>query len=606
MDAATLHAQCASSGRLAIDTVPGKGPLRRLLALILVERRQLWRAGFHQAMQALSYLPFSFGVGLLIDHVLRRDDLAIATKGWLILAYLAANLLLWPVHSWFTVTAFKHSQCIMRATTARLRRMVVDQLQCMSLSFFTRKGAGAVSNQVTVDLGRVEGFLGNVTGSLVVSFTIGVASLAYLLVLNWRLAAVALLAVPVQLVVIRWMGARIRLLNRRVQQTNEDFSARIVEFISGMRLTKSFGNEDLVGSQMGRAIEEVRSSGLDASITMRWMAMWMQMMWDFTPILVWCLGGWMYLQGVVTFGELVTFTMLLGFVRQGAQGFIGAYDAWQPARPGMEALLELLDSQELEGYLHPRREVHLTGAITFERVGFRYPGSAGDQVLADLDLAIPPGQRIGLVGETGAGKSTFLDLVLGFYRPSGGAIRYDGHSLEDLGLRQLRRNTAIMSQDAFLWNASIRENIRFGRPGASDAEVEQAAKRAQAHDFILRTESGYDTLCGERGGELSGGQRQRLALARVFLRDPRFIVLDEPTSALDLETEARLQEDLDRLCAGRTTFIVAHRLSTLRNVDRILLFHRGRIAEDGPPAELLARPDGRFAHLHAIQGAKPG
>jgi ABC-type multidrug transport system fused ATPase/permease subunit len=188
-----------------------------------------------------------------------------------------------------------------------------------------------------------------------------------------------------------------------------------------------------------------------------------------------------------------------------------------------------------------------------------------------------------------------------FYVPGAGQILWDGHTLDELGRMQLRRQTAIMGQDAFLWNTSVRENIRYGRPAASDAEVEDAARKAQAHDFILRLEQGYDTECGERGARLSGGQRQRIALARVFLRDPAIVILDEPTSALDLETEAKLQEDLDRLCAGRTTFIVAHRLSTLRAVDRILVFHQGQIVEDGAPEVLKALPGGHFARLWALQ-----
>jgi ABC-type multidrug transport system fused ATPase/permease subunit len=190
---------------------------------------------------------------------------------------------------------------------------------------------------------------------------------------------------------------------------------------------------------------------------------------------------------------------------------------------------------------------------------------------------------------------------MGFYLPSGGELLYDGRPLAEIGLRQLRRHIAIMSQDAFIWNTTVQENIRYGRPGASDAEVMDAARKAQAHEFILNLAEGYKTVCGERGSKLSGGQRQRIALARVFLRNPRIIVLDEPTSALDVQTEARLLADLDTLCRDRTTFIVAHRLSTLRDVDRILVFHQGRIVEDGSREELLARPDGYFRRLHSMQ-----
>jgi ABC-type multidrug transport system fused ATPase/permease subunit len=346
----------------------------------------------------------------------------------------------------------------------------------------------------------------------------------------------------------------------------------------------------------------MKTAGLDASITARWMAMWLQMSWQFMPTVLWCVGGWWLIGGdqSLSIGELMAFVGLYGFVQAMFQAFVGTYEQWLPARPGMESLLGILDSKEMEDYVHPQKQLDIRGDIRLDGVTFSYPAS-GKPVLERIDVHIPAGQRVGLVGETGAGKSTFLDLVLAFHRPTSGEILWDGHPLSVVGRRQLRRTMAIMGQDAFLWNTTIRENIRYGRPSATDAEVEEAARRAQAHDFITAQEDGYNTPCGERGARLSGGQRQRIALARLFLRDPRIVVLDEPTSALDLETEARLQEDLDRLCAGRTTFIVAHRLSTLRAVDRILVFSEGRIVEDGTPAELLARTESRFRRLHDLQ-----
>jgi len=194
---------------------------------------------------------------------------------------------------------------------------------------------------------------------------------------------------------------------------------------------------------------------------------------------------------------------------------------------------------------------------------------------------------------------------MGFYGQSAGTILYDGLPLSEIGKRQLRRRSALMTQDAFLWNTTIAENIRLGRPGANDAEVAEAARRAQAHAFIMDTELGYQTKVGERGTRLSGGQRQRIALARIFLRNPAIVVLDEPTSALDLETESRLQEDLDLLCEGRTTLIVAHRLSTLRAVDRILVFSHGKIVEDGTPSDLAAKADGHYRRLLELNAGKP-
>jgi ABC-type multidrug transport system fused ATPase/permease subunit len=325
----------------------------------------------------------------------------------------------------------------------------------------------------------------------------------------------------------------------------------------------------------------------------------MQMIGEYMGIIVWCFGGVLYLRGSLPLGSLVVFTSTFGFIRGGLQAFIGAFEAWMQAKPGLVAMLAILDSEELEEcrYANSLEQIRLYGELEFQNVNFRYPGEQGPLAMTDINLHFSAGQRIGLVGETGAGKSTLLDLILGFYTPNEGKILYDGEPIEKIGLLALRRNVAIMGQDAFLWNTTVRENIRFGRPTASDAEVEQAARKAQSDDFIRALDRGYETLCGERGGRLSGGQRQRVALARVFLRDPSIVILDEPTSALDLETEANLQNDLEVLCRGRTTFIVAHRLSTLRDVDRILVFKQGRIIEDGTMEELLGNKGGAFAHL---------
>lgn len=574
--------------------------IRELGRLVLEDRRLVWESFIFQFLQAASYLPFFGAVGFLIDRIVNNASLTPSQKGWGIVIYALANLALWPLHGWATVTAFARTQQLVRATVARMRRTLVDHLQTLSLSFFTRRGSGALSNQVTVDLTKVETFLTNLVGNFTVMFVCGSLSTAYLVWLNPALGGIVVLGLTLQALALRAVRHRIKPLQSRVQSTGEQFSARIVEFIGGMRTIRSLGNEELVARQLNKAIEDMRDSGLKAGITMRWIMMGQQMIGEYMGVIVWCVGAAFLLHGSLTMGELVVFTALLGFVRQGINSFLLAFESWAQAEPGMEALLGILESKETENHKHDREAVTIHGAITMRGVSFGYPGSQAP-VLHELDLEIPTGQRIGLVGETGAGKSTFLDLVLGFFEPTAGEIRFDGRTLADIGLPNLRRAIAIMGQESFLWSTTIRENIRYGRPDATDEEIEQAARCAQAHDFIRQLENGYDTVCAERGSRLSGGQRQRIALARLFLRDPRIIILDEPTSALDLETERRLQDDLDAFCEGRTTFIVAHRLSTLRQVERVLVFQRGRIVEDGTPDELLRREDGAFRRLHLLQ-----
>lgn len=598
----------AGSARLKATT-RGAKPLKRLLALVFTERRQFIKATIWQVLQSLTALPFAAAVQILFDRVIpyAADPANGPFAWWVIAAYALANIVLWPVHAWASVQAYAYAGLLNRISVARLRRIVVDQLQHLSLGFYTARGAGAVANQLTVDMGRVEGFLGTVGNGFVPGLTLGLAATIYLLITNPLLACVALLGVPLQLLVLRRMQERINEHQRRVQASGENFAAKIVEFVAGMRVTKGLGTEDLAAADVGRSIEEIRTTGFDAAITSRWLGLWTQFAWFTTSTLIYTLGALGiagYLGVHFTVGQVVAFIAMYGYIQAGAGAITAFVDTWSAARPAMAKLVEVLDSDELEEYQQPKREVQIHGELRFADVRFRYPTGDRD-TLSPFSLMIPAGQRVGLVGETGAGKTTFLDLVMGFYSPSAGTILYDGLALSEIGKRQLRRRSALMTQDAFLWNTTIRENIRLGRPGANDAEVEAAARRAQAHEFISETELGYETKVGERGARLSGGQRQRIALARIFLRDPAIVVLDEPTSALDLETESRLQEGLDALCAGRTTLIVAHRLSTLRAVDRILVFSHGRIVEDGTPRELLAIPDGHYRRLFDLQQAAP-
>ena len=587
----------------------GRSPIVRLWALARVEYRLIALGVLFSGLQALTFVPFTFAIKFLIDDIMPYCKTHAVI--WPIILYALGNLLWWVVHGSCTVQAFSVSQRLVRASVARLRRLVVDQLQRMSLSFFTSRGAGALSNQVTVDMAKVEGLLNLVSSQVVTSVTLGITTILYLLWLNPLMCVVALAVVPPQFGLMFLMRKRIDKLNQRTQRTGEGFSSKMVEFIAGMRLTKSFGNEEVVAGKLHHSIEEMREAGLEASIVMRWVQMGMQMAAQYMPVLVWCVGVVLLIsaQPHTTMGELVAFTGSLNFLLGSISTCTATYESWMGAKPGLFALFAILDCDDFEDAEHrrstraipaPATGAKLDGAIDFRGVTFAYPG-AQEPVLRDIDVVIRPGERIGLVGETGAGKSTFLDLILGFYRPTTGAIQFDGRTVDEIGLRHLRSAIAIMGQDAFIWNATVRENIRFGQPSANDDQIRAAAERAQAAVFIGRLEQGYDTMCGERGSKLSGGQRQRIALARVFLRNPAVLILDEPTSALDLETESRLQTDLAALAQGRTTFIVAHRLSTLRGVDRILVFSQGRIIEDGTPDDLAAKPDGAFARLWALQ-----
>ncbi len=569
---------------------------RRLVALTLKQRRELGWSALYQSLQSLTFIPFTAGVTWFIDGVLHPPATRSRhTSLLLIVAFALANLALWALHGWFTVRAFGASQRVARTTTAELRRLVVDQLQRLSIGWFTRNGAAGAANKLTVDMGRIEAFLSQITRSLVPGVMLGVATFVYLLVLNVRLALLTALMLPMQALVIRAMSRRLDLLHAKVRDTGESFAERVTELVGSMRHVRGLGNDDYERDRMHVSIERVRAAGLEAGLAMTWASLGLQMAHEYMPILVWCVGGWMTLEGTVTIGQLVGFVGLLAFVQGGISAVAGAWTEWISARAGAESLFALLDSDEVEA-TSGLVDITLTGHIALEDVGFRYAG-AERAILEHITLSLRPGTRVGVIGESGAGKSTLLDLVCGFHAPTSGRITYDGRAIDR---RALRRRMALMSQEAFLWNASLRENIRLGRPEATDEEVADAAVRAGADGFIRELERGYDTMAGDRGGQLSGGQRQRVALARLFLRDPVLVVLDEPTSALDVETEAALLPALDALCRGRTSFVVSHRLALVRSLDEVIVLSAGRIVERGAPSVLLANPGSRLARLYAL------
>jgi ATP-binding cassette subfamily B protein len=578
-------------------TIP-RSTLRRLLGWALADRPALVRASVFQALQSISFVPFTAAVTWVVDTVLgHASERSRADTLELLGAYAGLNVALWLVHGWLTVRAFASGQRIARAAIARLRQATVEKLEVLSLSVFARRGAGALSNQVTVDLGRVEGFVAGITGGLVPGLSLGVAALGYLIWKSPVLAGVASIAVPIQWLIMRLFQRRLEALHARVQTRGELFAGAMSELVMGMKHARALANEQRETASMREHIEAMRVAGLDAVVATTWAALGLQAAEQSMSVVVWCVGGWLYLEGQTTLGELIAFVALLAFVQSGVRAATTTFESWMAARPGAEAFFALLDSDEVEPFPGPVGR-SIDGAIELREVTFRYPGALRDS-LTGVSLDIPRGQRIGVVGESGAGKSTLLDLVLGFHAPSEGEVRIDGAPLAEVGSRSVRQNAAVMGQEPFLWNATLRENVRLGRPDASDAEVERASLAAGLGPLLARLPEGLGTPCGERGALLSGGERQRVALARLFLRDPRIVLLDEPTSALDLETEAAIQPELDALLADRTAIVVAHRLGTIARLDRVIVLADGKIVEDGAPAELLADRASRLSRLAA-------
>ncbi len=419
------------------------------------------------------------------------------------------------------------------------------------------------------------------------------------LALNWRLSLLLILLVVLFCVVATYVIRRTQDAQEQVERLQTRLAGSAQDALSNVVVVQSFTRL----SQEAKLFGDITRQVLDHQFpVLNWwavVAVMTRAASTICVILIFVLGTVLHLRGQASVGEIVSFmgfaTLLIGKL-EGAVGFASRLVFMLPSLSELFAVLDARTTvPERPGAVDIGRA---RGAVAFENVAFAYPG--GPPILRDISFAAPPGRTVALVGQTGAGKSTAMALLQRLWDPTEGRVTLDGHDLRDLTLESLRRNVGVVFQESMLFNRTIRENLLIGRPDATEPEIEQACRLAEAHDFIQRQPDGYDTLVGERGSTLSGGQRQRLAIARALLKDPPVLILDEATSALDAATEARVQKALKALMAGRTTFIIAHRLSTVRDADEILVFEAGRIAERGS-FEALVRQGGRFAELVRTQ-----
>jgi ATP-binding cassette, subfamily B, bacterial len=476
-----------------------------------------------------------------------------------------------------------------------LRAAVYQKLQKMSLAFFTRTRTGEVQSRIANDIGGLDNVVTTTATTIAQNTTTVVASLVAMCLLDWRLAIISLVFVPPSV----WMTRRVGQIRRRItteqQRRLADLSALVAESlsVSGIMLGKTMGRgEDLAdrfaGESKGIADLEVRSR-----MAGRWMMATIQFTFAVQPAIIYWLAGQSFIGHTVTIGTVVAFTTLQTRLLFPIQSLLGVQADMQTSLALFDRIFEYLDLPvDIVESEHPveLRPNELLGEVRFEAVSFRY-GANGDDTwtLRDVDLVIPAGTRTAVVGETGAGKTTLGYLVARLYEPQEGRVTIDGVDVRDASLASLAATVGVVSQETYLFHASVRENLRFARPGASDDEIEEAARTARIHNLIASLPDGYDTVVGERGYRFSGGEKQRMAIARTVLRNPPVLVLDEATSSLDTQTEAAVQAELERLAEGRTTITIAHRLSTVRDADQIVVLDRGRIDERGTHDELMER-----------------
>jgi ABC-type multidrug transport system fused ATPase/permease subunit len=499
------------------------------------------------------------------------------------LKWLLGALALQALIGFFRVQGFIRSG---EAALNDLRRDIFHHLVRLPLGYFQEQRAGALSNRVSADLGVVRDTLLNTVPQLVRQTVILIVGLTVIFVVTWKLSLIMLACIPVVVLAVALFGRKVRKHSRDAQDSLAEASTVIEETVQGIADVKAFTNERFEISRYDRALDAFYQVSLrGAKARGAFLSFIIFAMFGTIAFVIWK-GAHMVQHGEISSTEFTAFILFSIFVGASLGSFPEIVSQIQQTVGATDRLRELLHTpgERTSGETAAR----LQGAVAFDHIAFRYPSRPDVQVLRDLSFAVEPGQRVALVGPSGAGKSTVFSLLLGLNTPEAGNVLFDGRDAAGLNLESVRSQLAIVPQEVLLFGGSIRENIEYGRPGATFEEIQAAAMEANAHDFIAALPEGYDTLVGPRGTKLSGGQRQRLAIARAILADPKILLLDEATSALDAESERLVNEALERLMAGRTSLVIAHRLSTVRHADRILVINHGQLVESGTHDELIA------------------
>lgn len=547
-------------------------------------------------LSSLTTLVFPALMGDLLDSSTKGTLETINRTGWILIAVFLAN----AVFSYFRIYLFA---IVAERTLALLRQTTYNHLIKLPMVFFSSRRVGELNSRISADVAQLQETFTSTLAQFIRQVVTIIGGIALLSIISYKLTLFMLAFVPVVAIIARVFGAFIRKLSKEAQTKVAESNTIVEETLQAIANVKAFANEAFEIVRYRKKTDEVVEVALKGA---KWRGLFVSFIFFalFGSIVgvIWY-GVYLVNQGAgMTSGDLFKFVLYTVFIAGSISGMADLYSQLQKSIGASENLMDILDENpETINEIHTSKERSVSGTVHFQNVSFSYPTRKDVVVLKNISFTAEKGEQVALVGPSGAGKSTITGLLFRFYQPESGEILIDGKDIASYNLTELRSNMAIVPQEVLLFGGTIRENIEYGKPGASEHEIKKAAEQANALEFINSFPEKLETIVGDRGIQLSGGQRQRIAIARAILKDPAILILDEATSSLDSESERLVQEALEKLMHGRTSIVIAHRLSTVRKADRIMVIDKGEVKEKGTHEELLKVENGIYRNLSSLQ-----